>query len=238
MNYSPCDRRDKRRHLNTKLHLKSKRKQHATHIRPNSQQAGPDRAEGTSARKPGAVSRRSVLSPRSRASVDSQIPLRDYFLWVGGALLVLLFAADALLPARPPSKLIESHFTRPPIRITSDLKRPEAVVIETSQPAFLPALPGKEFAVAPSPPPSSDVAEAVRQPPTSLSEQADASDGNPAISSRVRETLAQLGPGASDQAGSSRRQFGLPSGSPPSFAQTRSEKRQRSARHRNFDTHQ
>ena len=183
------------------------------------------------------MSRRSVLSMRARGSVDSQIPLRGYFLWVGGALLVLLFAADSLLPAPPPSKLIESHFTLPPIRITSDLKGPEAVVIETSQPDFLPVLPGKEFAVAPSPPPSSDVADAVRQPPTSLSEQADASDGNPAISPRVRETLAQLGPGVSDQAGSSRRRFGLASKSQRSFAQTRSEKRQRSARHRSFDTH-
>jgi hypothetical protein len=220
------------------LHLKSKRKQHATHIRPNSQRAVPDRVEGTSAREPGAVSRRSGLSTRARGSVDSQIPLRDYFLWIGGTLLVLLFAADSLLPAPPPSKLIESHFTRPPIRITSDLKRPEAVVIETSQPDFLPALPGKEFAVAPSPAPSSDVADAVRQPPTSLSQQADASDGNPAISPRVRETLAQLGPGASDQAGPSRRRFGLASESQRSFAQTRPEKLQRSARHRNFDTHQ
>lgn len=184
------------------------------------------------------MSRRSVLSTRARGSVDSQIPLRDYFLWVGGALLVLLFAADSLLPARPPSKLIESHFTRPPIRITSDLKRPEAVVIETSQPDFLPALPGKEFAVAPSPLPSSDVADAVRQPPLSLSERADASDGNPALSTRVRGTLAQLVPGASDQAGSNRRQFSPASESLPSFAQTRSEKWQRSARHRNFDTHQ
>jgi hypothetical protein len=184
------------------------------------------------------VSRRSVLSTRARGSVDSQIPLREYFLWVGGALLVLLFAADSLLLAPPPSKLIESHFTRPPIRITSDLKRPEAVVIETSQPDFLTALPGKEFAVAPSPPPSSDVADAVRQPPTSLSQQADASDGNPAISPRVRETLAQLAPGASDQAGPSRRRFGLASESQRSFAQTRPEKLQRSARHRNFDTHQ
>jgi hypothetical protein len=184
------------------------------------------------------VSRRSVLSTRARGLVDSRIPLRDYFLWVGGALLVLLFAADSLLPAPPPSKLIESHFTRPPIRIISNLKGPEAVVIETSQPDFLPALPGKEFAVAPSPPPSSDVADAVRQPPTSLSQQADASDGNPAISPRVRETLAQLVPGASDQAGSSRRQFGLGLESPRNFAQIQSEKRRRSARHRNFDTHQ
>jgi hypothetical protein len=184
------------------------------------------------------VSRRSVLSTRGRGSIDSQIPLRDYFLWVGGALLVLLSAADSLLPALPPSKLIESHFTRPPIRITSDLKRPEAVVIETSQPDFLPALPGKEFAVAPSPLPSSDVADAVRQPPLSLFERADARDWNPALSTRVRGTLPQLGPGASDQAGSSRRQFGLGSESPPSSTQTQFEKWQRSARHRSFDTHQ
>ena len=156
------------------------------------------------------MSRRSVLSTRARGSVDSQIRLRDYFLWVGEALLVLLFAADSLLPAPPPSKLIESHFTRPPIRITSDRKGPEAVVIETSKPDFMPALPGKEYSVAPSPPPSPDVADAVRQPPTSLSEQAD----------------------------SSSRRFGLASESPPSFAQTRSEKRLRSARHQNFDTHQ
>lgn len=184
------------------------------------------------------MSRTSVLSMRARGSVDAQIPLRDYFLWVGGALLVLLFAADSLLPARPPSKLVESHFTRPRIRITSDLKGPEAVVIETSQSDFLPVLPGKEFAVAPSPTPSSDVADAVRQPPTSLSEQADASDVNPAISPRVRETLAQLVPGASDQAGSSRRRFDLASESRRIFAQTRSEKPQRSARHRNFNTRQ
>ena len=211
---------------------------HAIHIRPNSRRAVPDRAEGTSAREPGAVSTRSVLSMRARGSVDSQIPLRDYFLWVGGALLVLLFAADSLLPPPLPSKLIESHSARPPIRITSDRKGPEAVVIDTSQPTFLPMLPSKEIAAAPSPPLSSDVADAVRQPPASLSERADASDGNPAISTRVRETLAQLGPGASDQAGSSRRQFGLASESPRNFAQIRSEKRRRSARHRSFDTHQ
>jgi hypothetical protein len=181
------------------------------------------------------VSTRSALSTRARGTVDSQIPLRHYFLWVGGTLLVLLFAADSLLSPSPPSKLIESHFKRPLIRITSDLKRPEAVIIDTSQPTFSPMLPGKEIAAAPSPPLSSDVADAVGQPPLPFFERADARDGNPAISSRVREMLAQLGQGAFDQAGSSKRQFGL---SPPSFAQTRSEKRQRSARHRNFDTHQ
>ena len=142
-------------------------------------QAASRAAEGVSAREPGAVSRKSVLSMRARGLFDSQIPLRGYFLWVGGALLVLLFAADSLLSAPLPSKLIESHSTLPPIRIASDLKGPEAVVIDTSQPGFLPMLPNKEIAAAPSPLLSSDVADAVRQPPLSLSEQADGSEGEP-----------------------------------------------------------
>jgi hypothetical protein len=174
---------------------------------------------------------------RARGSVDAQIPVRGYFLWVGGALLVLLFAAEPLLPAPLPSKLIESHSTLPPIRITSERKGPEVVVIDTSQPGFPPMLPDKEIATAPSPPLSSDVADAARQPPASLSEQADVSDGSPAISTHVRETLAQLGPRVSDQAGSSRRRVGLASEPQRNFAQTRFEKRRRqSARHPSFDT--
>jgi hypothetical protein len=136
----------------------------------------------------------------------------------------------------PAKQTIESHFTRPPIRITSDLRGPEAVVIETSQPDLLPVLPGKEFSGGPSPPPSPDVADAVLQPP--LSERADASDGSPAISTRVRETLAQLGPVVSDHAGLSRKRVELTSEPQRNFAQTRSEKRRRSARHPSFDTHQ
>jgi hypothetical protein len=182
------------------------------------------------------VSRKSVLSIRARGSVDSQVPLRDYFLWVGGALLVLLFAANSLLPAPPPSKLIESHSTLPPIRITSERKGPETVVIDTSQPGFPPMLPDKQIAAARSPPFSSDVADAARQPPASLSEQADASDGSPAISTHVRETLAQLGPGVPDQAVSSRRRGRLASKPQRNLAQTRSEKRRQSAQQPSFDT--
>ena len=177
---------------------------------------GHQRREAIARREPGAVSRKSVLSMRARGSFDSQIPLRGYFLWVGGALLVLLFAADSL-PAPLPSKLIEPHSTLPPIRITSELKGPEAVVIDTSRPGFLPLLPDKEIAAAPSQLLSYDVADAVRQPPLSLPEQADRSDGSPAIPTHVRETLAQLGPGVSDRAGPSRRRVGLARGTTAQF---------------------
>lgn len=173
---------------------------------------------------------------RVRGSVDARTPLRGYFLWVGGALLVLLFAADSLLTAPLPGKLVESHSTLPPIRITSDRKGPEAVVIDTSQPGFPPMLPDKEIAAAPSPPLSSDVADAARQPPASLSDQADARDGSPPIPTHVRETLAQLGPGVSDQVGSSRRRGRLASKPQRNLAQTRSEKRRQSAQQPSFDT--
>jgi hypothetical protein len=173
---------------------------------------------------------------RARGSVDGQTPLRGYFLWVGGALLVLLFAADSLLPAPLPSKLIESHSTLPPIRITSERKGPEAVVIDTNQPGFPPMLPDKEIAAAPSPPLSSDVADAVQRPPASFSEQADSRDGSPPNPTHVRETLAQLGPGVFDQAGSSRRRGRLASKPQRNLAQTRSEKRRQSAQQSSFDT--
>ena len=76
------------------------------------------------------MSRKSVLSMRAGGSVESEIPLLGYVLSVGGALLLLLFAADWVLPAPLPSQLMESHSAIPPIRIHSELKAPEAVVIE------------------------------------------------------------------------------------------------------------
>jgi hypothetical protein len=182
------------------------------------------------------VSRTSVLSMRARGSVDAQTPVRGYFLWVGGALLALLFATDSLLPAPLPSKLIVSHSTLPPIRITSELKGPEAVVIDTSLPGFPPILPDQAIAAASSPPISSDIADAAPQPPASSSEQADASDESPAISTHVRETLAQLASGAPYQAVSSRRRGRLASKRQRNLAQIRSEKRRQSARQPSFDT--
>ena len=182
------------------------------------------------------MSRTSVLSMRARGSVDAQAPVRSYFLWVGGALLALLFATDSLLPAPLPSKLIVSHSTLPPIRITSELKGPEAVVIDTSHPGFPPILPDREIAAAPAPI-SSDIIDAAPQPPApSSSEPADASDESPAISAHVRETLAQLASGVPYQAVSSRRRGRLASKRQRNLAQIRSEKRRQSARQPSFDT--
>ena len=78
------------------------------------------------------MSRKSLFSMHSRGSVDSEIPLRGYFLSVGGALVALLGAAGWLMPGPPPSGRIDRDF-EPVIRIHSELKGPELVVIDTNQ---------------------------------------------------------------------------------------------------------
>ena len=60
--------------------------------------------------------------------IDSELPLKRYFLCVGGALLTLLFVVDALMP-RP-----RSGAMLPRIRIHSEHKVPEA---DTNERAIL-----------------------------------------------------------------------------------------------------
>jgi hypothetical protein len=61
------------------------------------------------------------------------MPIRQYFIWVGSALLVALFAADWWLP----DPAAHSHSAIPPnervnLRIRSDHKWPERVVFDTA----------------------------------------------------------------------------------------------------------
>ena len=87
-------------------------------------------------------------SPRALGWIDSEIPLRRYFLCVGGALLTLLFAADALMPRPPANESIGSGPKLPRILIHSERKGPEAVVIDTNQPAIVPSVTAQADAAA------------------------------------------------------------------------------------------
>ena len=60
------------------------------------------------------------------------MPLRGYFLWVGGVLLALLLVADVCLPKLPATTTAGTHPSL--IRIHSDQKWPERVVYDTSEP--------------------------------------------------------------------------------------------------------
>jgi len=121
----------------------------------------------------------SVSSMRAHGRDESEMPLLRYFLFVGGALLVLLFAAGALLPRPPADEGLVSAANLPAIRIHSERKGPEAVVFDTNRPAVV-------------------------APVVTATAEADASPATAAPSQRgIRETLAQFVPPEPRQAGAS-----------------------------------
>lgn len=81
------------------------------------------------------------------------MPVVAYFWKVGAVLLALLFVADFCLPKAP--LIWNAAADRPAIRIQSDEKWPERVVIDTQSPATVGAAPvvsRNEPATAPEPP--------------------------------------------------------------------------------------
>jgi len=71
------------------------------------------------------------------------MPLARYFFLVGGALLALLFFADACMPILPPADAANS--SPKTIRIHSEMKLPERVVYDTSLPTITPsAIAGRD----------------------------------------------------------------------------------------------
>jgi hypothetical protein len=69
------------------------------------------------------------------------MPLLRYFVFVGGALLALLFISDAVLPKQPlPSFLSVASSEVPPARIHSDQKWPERIVFDTRTPVAKPVI--------------------------------------------------------------------------------------------------
>jgi hypothetical protein len=70
------------------------------------------------------------------------MPVMRYFLYVGAALLVLLFAAGEVFPTLPGTLAAQGTDTAadlPMIRIHTDRKWPERVVLDTSAPIIVPA---------------------------------------------------------------------------------------------------
>ena len=83
------------------------------------------------------------------------MPLVRYFLYVGGALLALLFVVNAALPTLPIAESSQSATTDLSIiRIHSDRKWPERIVFDTARPniAPVPNLAASQMAEAPRPP--------------------------------------------------------------------------------------
>ncbi|QOG16834.1 MULTISPECIES: hypothetical protein [Bradyrhizobium] len=75
--------------------------------------------------------------------------LLAYFWKVGAVLLALLFLADFCLPKAPIAE--KSAADRPAIRIHSDRKLPERVILDTSMPVIVAAAPAVSVAQAAAP---------------------------------------------------------------------------------------
>jgi len=104
------------------------------------------------------------------------MPIFRYFMFVGGALLALLFAADFVWPTTPTVQTVGvASYEQPSIRIRSDRHLPDRVVLDTNQPTIA-APVVKTAAAAPPPAAQADVL-------------ADMS-----AKARVRETFAQFNP--------------------------------------------
>jgi hypothetical protein len=107
------------------------------------------------------------------------MPLARYFIYVGGALLALLFISDAFLPKSPVAESANADL--PVIRIHSDQKWPERVVFDTNLPTVVPAQKAKTASSIQVPatvadiPPKARVREAFAQLPPSDAAQAQTS---------------------------------------------------------------
>jgi hypothetical protein len=121
------------------------------------------------------------------------MPLLRYFLFVGGTLIALLFAANAAFPTMPLPEKLASGSDLPRVRIHSDRKLPERVVFDTSitMPAQTPAAP---VAMAQLKPQVQAQVQAQMPAPAPVVAQAPIKPLTPEMSAkaRVREAFAQL----------------------------------------------
>src|SRR5262249_62046685 len=104
------------------------------------------------------------------------MPLARYFVFVGGALMALLFAFDFFSPKAAADSGIQSAgvVDKSTLRIRSEQKWPERIVLDTTQPTIVPKAAQTQAAQAALPGPEPT-------PPM-------------APSARVRETFAQFVP--------------------------------------------
>ena len=85
------------------------------------------------------------------------MPVARYFVYVGGVLLALLFISDAFRPKLAVADRTDTATELPAIRIHSDRKWPERVVLDTSIPTIVPAQTVKAEAIVPPPTPVADL---------------------------------------------------------------------------------
>lgn len=92
------------------------------------------------------------------------MPIFRYFVFVGGALLALLFAADFVWPVSPTAQSVATaSYEQPLIRIRSDRHLPDRVVLDTSQPTIAAPTMKTAAVAAPQPPAQRDVSPVLKE---------------------------------------------------------------------------
>ncbi len=99
------------------------------------------------------------------------MPIRSYFIYIGGLLLALLFLADWYFPPLD-AEQNRSDVDRSTIRIHSARKWPQAVVIDTTQPTIV-APRVETVAAAPEPPRPAREAHAMATGPDESAKRAE-----------------------------------------------------------------
>lgn len=108
------------------------------------------------------------------------MPIFRYFIFVGGALLTLLFAADLVFQTPPVAHAVATAGNdQPLIRIRSDRHLPERVVLDTSQRTIVAPAVQTAAVAAPQPPAQESLSPALAEM---------------SAKTRVRETFAQFTP--------------------------------------------
>lgn len=79
------------------------------------------------------------------------MPWLRYFVFIGGTLLALLFVADAFSTKETVAVAQAGDAEKPMLRIRSDVKWPERIVIDTTQPTITPPPAAPVTAMAPVP---------------------------------------------------------------------------------------
>ena len=136
-----------------------------------------------------------ITSVRGYTQQNAAMPWRGYIIWVSGALLLLLFAIDGLMPRTTLGEHPRVEVELPPIRIRSEAKGPEAVVIDTDH-ATMQAAPDQQVAILePTALPTSGSEAQFGQAVAHAADQQAAKAGTPAAAPARTdlETFAQLG---------------------------------------------
>lgn len=104
---------------------------------------------------------------RGREAVTKMMPLARYFLFVGGALMALLFAFDFFSPKAAADVGAQganaAMVDKSTLRIRSEQKWPERIVLDTTQPTIVPKAAETQQAAIPAPAPEITATARVRE---------------------------------------------------------------------------